>query len=223
MGQSGKDKVAEELGNGASSRNQGQPVKNSVESSGSKNNHTPQKQMRKTKAASCTKIDNRSTQSGGRGKEFSAAAFKNLFGKKEANVVEDAASQETKDKAPKRKAASTSERESKRAQKDDSAAPQDPEINSQILRVDNFGENVTETKLRTFFDSYGDVWWIKILPLKEPLGSKAALVKYFRVQDAVAAMSLNGIEDENKKWKISRVDPNNLWDDFMPVGGVLNP
>lgn len=60
-------------------------------------------------------------------------------------------------------------------QQDDSATPQEPEINSQILRVDNFADQITETKLRIFFESYGDVWWMKILPLKEPLGSKAAL------------------------------------------------
>jgi hypothetical protein len=95
-----------------------------------------------------------------------------------------------------------------------------PDLNTsscglQIIRVGNLGES-NEATLHRLFNSFGEIWWLKICPLRKPLGSRAALVKFRNPGDAEKAMACRD-EYVIGKLEITRADPNHLWDEFLPI------
>ena len=95
-----------------------------------------------------------------------------------------------------------------------------PDLNTsscgvQIIRVGNLGES-NEATLHRLFNSFGEIWWLKICPLRKPLGSRAALVKFRNPGDAEKAMACRD-EYVIGKLEITRADSNHLWDEFLPI------
>lgn len=86
----------------------------------------------------------------------------------------------------------------------------------QIIRVGNLGES-NEATLRRLFNSFGEIWWLKICPLRKPFGIRAALVKFRNPGDAEKAMACRD-ECVIGKLEITRADPNHLWEEFLPIG-----